>query len=95
MANNKAGTSGAGEILAQRRRELDARREKLGSYAALAKELGVNFRYVFEFIRDGIVPKNKQVRKLMGIVVVSRGAERYRALSEIARMAGWQSWVCR
>ena len=95
MANNKAQTRVDDTSLARRREVLRKRREMLGSYAALARELDVNVRYVYEFIVRGQVPANKQVRDKMGIVWASKGARRYRALSKVAQAAGWRSWSCR
>ncbi len=92
MANNKAVLGGGKKKIERRRAVLKARREKLGSYDKLAKELGVNVSYIYRFIKQGEVPVNKRIREAMGIDVVSRGAERYRALSEKARAKGWRSW---
>jgi len=93
MANNRAEKGGGKKKVERRRAVLKARREKLGSYDKLAKELGgVNVFYIYRFIKRGEVPVNKRIREAMGIDVVSKGAERYRALSEKARAKGWRSW---
>lgn len=89
MANNGAQGSAGAESLALRRGELSQRRERLGSYAALADELGVNVRYVYDFVMKGCVPASRRVREAMGIYVASRGKRIYDRRSALARAKGW------
>ena len=79
-------------MLQSSRDRLLARKNELNSFHLLADELGVNVRYVYEFVVDGIVPKNREVQKAMGIYMPSRGAQIYRALNEKAQGAGGSSW---
>lgn len=92
MANNKAVLGVAGRRVERRRKELRARREKLGSYEKLAQELGVNVSYVHGFLKHGRVPMSKRVRELMGIGRInknSKGGKVYRERSEKAKAKGW------
>lgn len=68
---------------------------ELGSVDKLADKYGVNVRYVWEFLKKGIVPPNKVCKKLgmfdpdNDLLYTRTRRER---LDEIARSKGHKSW---
>ena len=49
------------------RKRLFRQYRRLGSYQQVANARGVNVRYVYEFLVEGIVPCNKQIQRALGL----------------------------
>ena len=93
MTNNKDRKSELTPAQELRRQEIE-RLAAEKTYRGLMDDLGLsNTSYLSDFVKWGIIPSNKQIADAMGIPKrVSKGARVYRALSEKAKAAGWESW---
>ena len=54
-------------ILEKPRRRLVRQYHRLGSYQRMADARGINIRYVYEFMSQGVVPANRKIQKALGI----------------------------
>lgn len=72
-------------------------KNEIGSFDKLAEKYGVNVRYVWDFIHDGVVPKSRKVCKKLGIPVrlspvLQATRRRIAKANQIARAWGYKSW---
>jgi hypothetical protein len=58
------------EILEHSKRRLNSLKNKLRTWRAVAASLGVNHKYILDFINHGVVPSNKRIRRAMRIPAV-------------------------
>ena len=54
-------------VLEKPRKRLIRKYHRFGSYHRLADALGVNVRYVYEFMTNGRIPANTRIQRAMGI----------------------------
>jgi len=54
-------------VLEKPRKRLIRKYHRFGSYHRLADALGVNVRYVYEFVINGRIPANTRIQRAMGI----------------------------
>lgn len=75
-------------------KRLKQEKDKLGSYAKLARKYDVNVRYVWELLALGKIPTSKKIRNKLGIIPASleRTRARNHNLDEIARSWGYDGW---
>ena len=53
---------------ADNREHLRSRYSALGGWDALADELGINVSYVYDYVEHGIIPRSREIQKVLGIV---------------------------
>ena len=55
------------QLIERVRKRLRNRYFRASSWRKVAVELGLNWRYVWEFVEKGIVPKDRQKRQALGL----------------------------
>ncbi len=70
-----------------------AHSRKRGGWRAVASDLGLNVRYVYDLAVKGIVPPNPETRRKLGLPRVMPSERKLRARHEPVRIGseGWES----
>lgn len=83
-----------GQIIerAQNRLKKAHSRKKRGGWRAVAADLGLNVRYVYDLAVKGIVPPNPETRRKLGLPRVMPSERKLRARRVIIKLGapGWQ-----
>lgn len=78
------------------RKRLWRRKREVGTWRALAGELGVNQKYLCDFILDGKEPSNREIMRKIGLRPVCKGCGRpFRSPSVMKKtpvMEPWERW---
>lgn len=77
---------------AQNRLKKAHSRKKRGGWRAVASDLGLNVRYVYDLAVKGIVPPNPETRRKLGLPRVMPSERKLRARRVIIKLGapGWQ-----
>jgi len=77
---------------AQKRLKKAHSRKKRGGWRAVASDLGLNVRYVYDLAVKGIVPPNPETRRKLGLPRVMPSERKLRARHEPVRIGseGWE-----
>lgn len=83
MANNSTTNDARaldGQVIARAQKRLISEYSKLGSWQALSDFIGIkNKRYAWEFCIKGVVPRDPEKRKALGLPKVMPSERRHRA----------------